>query len=187
MKRIISALLVLCMATGLLYAGGFPVSAVGEDISSPPWPKRTGEWFASANEAARDFALTYMIFQFNEGVEIGTTIYRKFNWKTFKMGYSYSNPHRGTANSANVTPPIWIFLLPFLYDSYIHTHPSTNNFSEGDFTAAKAWDIIFPFLQCAYVVTPNGCLRKYNPRTKANEMIYSDLDYFSKYEEFRLV
>jgi|GEM_PF-6710872 len=156
-------------------------------IQAPPWPKWKGNWFATADEAARDFALTYMAFQLAENVEFGAVIYRKFNWKTFKLGYGYAKPRRGEEYQVRILPPFWMWLCPFLFVGTMHTHPFGNDFSDGgdigDISNANSLykTILVPCFQYAYVSSPNGEVRRYTPKTKTNEVIYTDLDYFAKY------
>ena len=151
-------------------------------LPAPPWPQWESKWFATADEAARDFALTYMAFQLTEGVEFGTSIYRKFNWKTFKLGYSYAEPIRGTEENVLLISSIWMLLCPFLYAADIHTHPYSDNFSDPDLKGAAVRKFLLPWFQYSYVSSPNGELRRYTPKTKTNEVIYKNLDYFAKYE-----
>jgi len=157
-------------------------------IQAPPWPKWKSNWFATADEAACDFALTYMAFQLAENVEFGAVIYRKFNWKTFKLGYGYAKPTRGEEFRVLNLPPFWMWLCPFLFVANVHTHPFGNDFSDGgdigDIHNANSLykNILIPCFQYAYVSSPNGEIRRYTPKTKTNEIIYTDLDYFAKYE-----
>ena len=149
-------------------------------VSPPKW---SDEWFATTDEAALDFSLTYMAVTLTEGIELGTTIYRKFNWRTFKMGYGYASPRVGTETSVFLMPPLRIFLCPLLYAANIHTHPprSSANFSGQDMSVIQRFSWI-PIIECVYVVGPEGRLRRYDWKTKENEIIYNNLDFFARHE-----
>jgi len=171
MKRLTSVLLALVLAAGIMAAGVIPAAAATGQLP--------GDWFATADEAALGFAMAYMPLTLIEGVEYGATIYRTFNWDDFRLGYTYSIPHKGDEYSVSVMPPSWLLLFPFLLVGDVHTHPrgGGDDFSEWDIVGAHIFGFVFWCYRYIYVVTPGGLVRRYDMRTRQNQIVYSGLVY----------
>jgi len=159
-------LLALCMFAGLATASAIPAAASSELTS--------GGWYATANEAALGFANSTMPLTRAEGVEYGAVVYRSFNWGTFRLGYTYTTPYRGTENMVNHYVLAWFFLAPWLSVATAHTHVRGNDFSPADISGANNRRFLCRY---SYVATPNGSLRRFDTRTQANELVYSGLTF----------
>lgn len=186
MKRIVSVLLAVCMMAGLLGVSAIPASAAGENalfdisiggttwISGATW-KGGGGWFATVDEAALDWAENFVPLTLSENTEYGATIYRKFDWKTFSWGYTYSITMQGSDSGVAPLPPLWMIFVLFLPVATIHSHPedSVADFSQQDLDVTDFFGLLMRY---SYVAGPDGLVCKYDSQTKASELINGDDD-----------
>ena len=134
-----------------------------------------GGWFATLDEAALDWALTFVPRTIEQDAEFGAILYRRFNWRTFRWGYSYSKTIRGETYAVLPLPPAWLVLFPFMAAGAIHTHPYGSNsyFSSQDLESAQFWMLIAHY---SYVAGPDGSVRRYDARTSTFELIHDASD-----------
>jgi hypothetical protein len=130
-----------------------------------------GDKFKTPVAAAKDFGLLYNDNSIRENREYGATIYKATdeNGKTY---YSYSVPNTGDIANVGVSPaPEGTRTV-----ADIHSHGastgvtnSDNNFSGKDERSNKK------AATTGYLTTPDGSLKKYDPKTDKTKVISTDL------------
>jgi len=166
---------------------------------------KPGDLFDSMDAAARDFAFYINAKSISENREYGSFIYAvtvkvtHYSWKskyvkviswswkkglftnykltyqkvmvtTYVTKYSYVNPKKGTSDNVGI-PINWLGLKKKVAE--IHTHAAYDrNYNNDDFSKQ---DISNKYIQ--YLATPLGTLRKYDPSSKKNTVIYTDIPF----------
>lgn len=129
-----------------------------------------GDLFKTQRQAARDFGKTYNDNSIREGQEYGSTIYRVVkNGKTF---YSYNEANTG--GNASVSPNA---LIPAGTEATadIHSHGKyEERYLNNEFSRADKNDNNKSGLM-GYLTTPNGSLKEYDPKTKSESVVSTDL------------
>ena len=146
------------------------VGLTGLSITGVTWEAGCG-WFETIDEAALDWALTFVPRTIEEDAEFGAIIYRRFDWRTLRWGYSYSQTIRGLRYSVFPVPPLWMVFFPFMAAGAIHTHPygSSTYFSQQDLDSANFLALLAHY---SYVAGPCGSVRRYDARTRTFELIH---------------
>ena len=150
------------------------VGLTGLSITGVTWEAGCG-WFETIDEAALDWALTFVPRTIEEDAEFGAIIYRRFDWRTLRWGYSYSQTIRGLRYSVIPVPPLWMLFFPFKAAGAIHTHPygSSSYFSQQDLNSANFLVLLAHY---SYVAGPCGSVRRYDARTRTFELIHDAID-----------
>ncbi|MCL2194934.1 MAG: DUF4329 domain-containing protein [Oscillospiraceae bacterium] len=174
MKKTLSILLIVALLAGLF---AVPVAAAvepdpllfGMPVTGVTWEGRGG-WWTCIDEAALAWADVFVPRQLEQNREFGAIIYRRFNLRNFRWGYSFSQTIRGEESSVMPLPPLWLLFVPFLTVASIHTHPewSDSYFSGQDLNAAHAWELLAHW---SYVAGPDGTVRRYDSRTREFELV----------------
>jgi len=142
------------------YGGNNPVKYVDPD------GRAAGDEFATIEEAAIDFAVTYNDDSIRDRREYGSTIYRLPNGS-----YTYTIPRRGRFDRVTPSRPPRGYRVV----ATIHTHGAYvrnydgENFSVKDRDSARRENIP------SYLVTPSGRLRVYDPRISGS-LAYYDIE-----------
>lgn len=116
--------------------------------------------FSSAELAAKDFARSVYSSSEYLRMEYAATIYK------YNGNYYYYNVHIGEPHNVVVSKSV---PENATYVAYIHTHPNSEQFSEGDINVCEK------FGGYAYVVTPSYSLKRYDSSTNAINSIYSGI------------
>jgi hypothetical protein len=180
MKKFLAVLLTVCMLAGVGTVGAAAYDAApgfnteAQAVTGVTWASGF-RWFATIDEAALDWALTFVPRTLEQDAEFGAIIFRSFNWRTFRWGYSYSQTIRGVTYAVMPLPPVWLLLFPFMAAGSVHTHPygSDSYFSQQDINSAHFWALIAHY---SYVAGPCGSVRKYDARTQTFELIHDASD-----------
>jgi len=175
MKKLLTILLAVTMITSLfaLPAAAQPEQAL-PGITGMTWEGQGG-WWASLDEAALAWADVFVPHQHEQYREFGAIIYRSFSWRNFRWGYTFSQTVRGEEYMVMPLPPAHVIRRPFRAAGSIHTHPywSSNHFSGGDLDSAHAWQSVAHF---SYVAGPQGCVRRYDARTREFELVRNNMN-----------
>ncbi|PUZ19334.1 hypothetical protein DCM91_20690 [Chitinophaga costaii] len=138
----------------------------GRMVSNP------GDKFKSIAEAVKDFAMLYNDNSIVEGREYGTTIYKATD-ENGKAYFSYSIPN--AAGDAQVTVSDAPQGTTSVADAHTHGNAisgnsySDNNFSQHDTKKNDRTGMV------GYVATPNGSLKKYDPKTKETSIVSTEI------------
>jgi RHS repeat-associated protein len=130
-----------------------------------------GDKFRTIIEAAKDFGKLYNDNSIAENREYGATIYQSIDEKG-KSFYSYSLPNAGegeyvtTSKAPDGTVPV----------ADIHSHGSSTGvtFSDNNFSMKDRLDNIKKNIT-GFLTTPDGSLKKYEPKTNNTSVIATDL------------
>ena len=146
----------------------------GFAITGVTWEAGCG-WCETIDEAALDWALTFVPRTIEEDAEFGAIIYRRFDWRTLRWGYSYSQTIRGLRYGVMPLPPLWMPFFLFKAAGAIHTHPYgfSIDFSQQDLDMAHLFVLLAHY---SYVAGPCGSVLRYDARTRTFELIHDAVD-----------
>lgn len=119
--------------------------------------------YTTADLAAKNFAQCVYSSSEYVRIEYAATMYKKDG------KYYYYNVHSGEPHEVIVSKvvPTGATLI-----GYIHTHPNSEYFSNGDKNIAESWG------KLAYVVTPSHTLKKYDSTTDTTSTVNSGLSLY---------
>jgi len=176
MKKCLAMLLVLLMLAGLF---AVPAAATQPEQALPgitgvTWEGQRG-WWACVDEAALAWADVFVPHQLEQYREFGAIIYRRFSWRNFRWGYTFSQTIRGEEYMVMPLPPPRLVWRPWRAVASVHTHPegSSSYFSGQDLDAAHAWELL---AHLSYVAGPDGTVRRYDSRTREFIIIRNNAD-----------
>ena len=144
--------------------------------------KDPGDFFNTMDDAAIDFGMCYNAQSIREGREYGSSIYVLWD-KDEGMGYSYSIANVGQSENT-VMPSVPSEYHKIVADVHTHGSYSLGKYWDNDFSGChkdgdimspdelkKEKDLTYDIGQAnknkypSYVATPNGELKKYEPKT----------------------
>jgi RHS repeat-associated protein len=134
-----------------------------------------GDLFSSPEKAAYDFGKIYNPLSININREYGARIQRVRSRKDGKHYYRYNPPVIGDKDGLDLGPKANGTIAD------VHTHGAwlprydNNEFSPADRHGNRSENTI------GFVVTPNGFLKKYNPKTRKTEILSKKLPYDKKH------
>jgi hypothetical protein len=173
------------------YCNNNPVLYADSDGYKP------GDLFETMDEAARDAAFYINEQSIAENAEYGAHIYAieetykekcyfqfsifgfdvaiPYYKKVTNVYYTYDEPVKGTSSSVELGPPDNSMEVVALFHTHAAYSANTNH-SNDDFSTLDIQVTNYNRIP-SYLATPNGTLRLYDPISKTNIVVYSDIPY----------